>query len=108
LGLGLLIYVQVLVTWRTKRILNVGLVLASGMLLGMVGWTAGQFWFEQSATPTAMSIRMTHVWAPSARMMPALRSLRDQPRRADLRHASASAPCARVMCGLGRPLDPHP
>jgi hypothetical protein len=50
-GLGLLIYVQVFVTRRTKRILNVGLLLASGMLLVMVGWTAGQFWFEQLRRP---------------------------------------------------------
>ena len=77
LALGLLGAAQLYLTRRTHRVLNVGLVAATAIVIVMIGWTVGQFGMEQSALHDAQQYGSDAVQVLSAARIDALRARSD-------------------------------
>jgi hypothetical protein len=77
ISIMLLVVVQVLVTRRTHRLMNIGLVLATVIVVIVVGWTIGRLAAEQSALEAARREGSDAVQVFSAMRILALRAHND-------------------------------
>jgi hypothetical protein len=76
-AVGLLVGVQLFLFRRTHRILNLGLLAATALVLVIAGWSVGQFWHEQSALVDAQRHGSDGVQVLSAARIDALRARSD-------------------------------
>jgi hypothetical protein len=77
LALALLAGVQVFLARRTHRLLNPALLVASGLVVVILGWTLAQCWSEQSSLHDAQRVGSDALQVDSAARIDALRARSD-------------------------------